>query len=377
MQKTILLLVNNLLVSTQRFIPDEVNGYKRYTAKYPVLLSKKRNRLSLLRRELYKWTGIAPAFHKALEQLNPALIHAHFADTAPSALLMAKRLSIPFLLHLRGGLELWPDSHIIKNPSFHPSLYYRRDAWKNASCFICVSEFIKRKAVEAGYPSDKCVVIYTGINVDEYLPQSPDDDSGRDNNMVIHVGRLTPYKGADHVVRAMQIVRRSNPKAHLVIIGDGEMRHRVSEMAREMSVPCRMLGAQPASVVREWLKRARVFCGPSHTMSYGMAEACGNVFREAQASGVPPVAYSHGGIPELIVQGETGLLSAEGNVQLLSENIARYLNDHTFWKRCSIAGIKHARDTFDVSRCSSEIETLYDDILSNWSEGKRGYSRNH
>jgi colanic acid/amylovoran biosynthesis glycosyltransferase len=160
------------------------------------------------------------------------------------------------------------------------------------------------------------------------------------------------------------MVRHSHPAAHLVVIGDGSFLPTVRALADELRVPCQFLGEQSPAMVRTWLERARVFCGPSLTLPDGMSEAFGNVFTEAQAMGVPVVGYRHGGIPETMLDGETGLLANEGDHIQLATHILRYLGDDGFWSRSSGLGMNWVREHFDVFRQTAKLEGIYDEIIA-------------
>jgi glycosyltransferase involved in cell wall biosynthesis len=162
----------------------------------------------------------------------------------------------------------------------------------------------------------------------------------------------------------MHIVRQSLPEAHLVVIGDGAFLPTVRALAGELGVPCQFLGEQPPGIVRTWLEKARVFCGPSLTLPDGMSEAFGNVFTEAQAMGTPVVSYRHGGIPETMLDGETGLLANEGNHTCLAAQIFRYLADDGFWRHSSEIGMKWVREHFDVFKQTAKLERVYDEVIA-------------
>src|SRR6201999_2154634 len=140
-------------------------------------------------------------------------------------------------------------------------------------------------AVQAGFPKEKLLVHYTGIDFRRFTPS--DTPPERERNVVLYVGRLVRYKGANHLIQAMQIVRQTCLQARLVIIGDGWFRPEVETLAKDLEVPCDFLGDQPTLIVRDWMERARVFCAPSLTLKDGMSEAFGNVFTEAQAMWLP------------------------------------------------------------------------------------------
>jgi glycosyltransferase involved in cell wall biosynthesis len=75
-----------------------------------------------------------------------------------------------------------------------------------ASLFLCVSEYIREKAIRAGFPVAKVRMQYTGMNCDAFTPSLP--LSEKDPNLVLYVGRLVPYKGCDYLLRAMKLVQQ-------------------------------------------------------------------------------------------------------------------------------------------------------------------------
>jgi glycosyltransferase involved in cell wall biosynthesis len=111
--------------------------------------------------------------------------------------------------------------------------------------------------------------------------------------------------------------------------------------------------------VRSWLEKARVFCAPSVTTEDGQSEAFGVVFLEAQAMGVPVVSFRHGGIPETMREGVTGLLAEEKDVPGLAEQILRYLSDDKFWDESREEGMQWVRNNFDNSVQTAKLEEIY------------------
>src|SRR5882724_9531185 len=168
-----------MLPATQTFIQTQVNALKRFRPQYvglipaqtscalnssPILLTNSRSLGSRVRREAYRWTGVAPHYHAQLRDLGAQLLHAHFAEGASSAVALSTALQIPMVLHLRGGAELLPDHELRKHAFQLPYLLWRRRLWAQASVFLCVSSFIRQKAMVAGFPKDKLRVHYTGID---------------------------------------------------------------------------------------------------------------------------------------------------------------------------------------------------------------------
>jgi colanic acid/amylovoran biosynthesis glycosyltransferase len=382
--KKVLVFAERMLPSTQTFIPLQVDELREYAPQYaglipadrnfalphkPILLTKQRSRGARIRRELYRWTGVAPRFHGEIKRAKPQLVHAHFAEGASAALFVSDQLDVPLILHLRGGAELMPDAELRGHLFQLPYLAYRRRLWRRASLFLCVSEYIRGKAIRAGFPQEKLRVQYTGMNCEAFTPSAP--LSEKDPNLILYVGRLVPYKGCDYLLRAMQQVQQRRPEARLVVIGDGTFRPSLEQLNAELGIGCTFLGEQPQKTTRSWLERARVFCGPSVTLADGMSEAFGNVFSEAQAMGVPVVSFRHGGIPETMQEGVTGLLAPERDVDLLAAHLSRYLEDDGFWLMSREEGMRWVRQHFDVRAQTARLETIYDAVVRQFRSGSR------
>jgi glycosyltransferase involved in cell wall biosynthesis len=372
----VLVFAERMLPSTQTFILLQVNALRRYVPQYaglipaernallphrPILLTQHRSRAARVRRELYRWTGLAPAFHAALLRAHPDLVHAHFAEAAAPALFLSQTLKVPLILHLRGGAELMPDAELRRHLFQLPYLAYRRRLWQRASLFLCVSRYIRERALRAGFPPEKLRVHYTGMDCAAYTAQQ--STAQRDANLVLYIGRLVPYKGCDYLLRAMQRVQQQRPAARLVIIGDGDFRPALEALDKECGIGALFLGEQTQQQARAWLERARVFCGPSVTLEDGMSEAFGNVFTEAQAMGVPVVSFDHGGIPETMRAGVTGLLALERDVDQLAAHLLRYIEDDTFWAQSRQAGMEWVRQHFDIHAQTEKLEAIYDAVV--------------
>jgi len=379
----VLVFAERMLPSTQTFIPLQVNELRRYAPQYvglipadrnyrlphpPVLLTEDRSPISRVRRELFRWTGIGPSFRTRLALTKAHLIHAHFAEGIPPAVAISKQLRLPLLLHLRGGAEMLNDVELRRHAFEWPYLAYRKQAWARCTAFLCVSEFIRGKALAAGFPAEKLRVHYTGMHCEQFTPQLP--VSAKDHDLVVYVGRLVQYKGCDYLLRAMALVQKLRPSVKLIIIGEGEFRPVLEQVNAELGVGAAFLGEMPQADIRKWLEKARVFCGPSVTIEGGMSEAFGNVFTEAQAMGVPVVSFRHGGIPETMQEGVTGLLAQERDVEQLAAHLQRFLVEDRFWAEARERGMSWVRERFSVQLQTEKLEGIYDQVVDGFDPGR-------
>ena len=357
---TVLIFKETLLPLSETFIAAQVGQLKHFAPRYvglgrvspslplpndSILLTETISRISDVRQKLYRRTGIAPAFHRRAASAAAQLIHAHFASGGRSALPLARQLGIPLVVTLHG-------SDVTVKVDFRKRY---KELWRDASMFICISEFIRNQALKAGFPEEKLLKLFTGVDLDVFRPV----DTKRDRNLVVFVGRLVEKKGCGYLLEAMAQVQKEHRNARFVVIGDGPLRASLEAAARQLNVPAEFLGPQSASVVREWMSRARIFCAPSVAAANGDSEGLGMVFAEAQAMGTPVVSFRHGGIPEVVLHERTGLLAEERNVTDLATQLLRLLEDDPLWNRLSEQGVAMIRERFDIRRQTSELEELY------------------
>jgi colanic acid/amylovoran biosynthesis glycosyltransferase len=372
--KNVLVYRCEVLSPTQTFVLAQTSALKRYRPRYtglrrhrqslpinddPILLSTDSSVLSEVKSRLYQMDGLSPSFHKRARNAEPALVHVHFAEDGTIALPLVRALDAPMIVTLHGSVEPIADRFMVQKLRHVMYLLRRRQMWEQASTFLCVSEFMRKAAAKAGYPENKLRVHYVGIECDRFTP----GNESRQDGLVLFVGRLAEKKGAKYLIDAMSIVQKRHPGAELVIIGDGPERESLEVQASELGISCRFLGLLSTAEILEWLRVARVFCGPSTTGHDGNSEGLGMVFAEAQAVGLPVVSFEHGGVPEVVRHGETGLLAKERDRQELAEHILTFLSDDGLWHKCSERAKTWIRERFNIQTQTAELESIYDGIV--------------
>ncbi len=314
-----------------------------------------------LREIVFKKWGIAPGFFKKLRDIQPALIHAHFGPDGVAALPLARKLKIPLIVTFHGYDVTVEDRFARHSFYLHRKYIRHRDELKREAVrFIAVSEYIRKKLLEQGFPEEKIVVHYIGVDVKKFQPTP----AVVREKKVLFVGRLVENKGCEYLIQAMNRVQDIEPDAELVVIGDGPLRKSLEELAGSVLKEYRFLGILPPESVRDWMNRVKVFCVPSIVASTGAAEAFGLVFAEAQAMGLPVASFATGGISEVISHGETGLLAKERDVEELADNIQRLLADDDLWLMMSRQGQERVQERFNLERQTRLLEDIYTAVLA-------------
>ncbi|CAI6076817.1 glycosyltransferase [Cohnella sp. JJ-181] len=316
-----------------------------------------------LREMLFKATGMGFPIESRFKQMNFRLVHAHFGPDGVMAAPIAKRLRIPLIVTFHGYDATVKDEYARKSYYTHRNYIRKRELLKqDAAAFIAVSDFIRGKLIAQGFPADKIIRHYIGVDTQLFKP-SPDSRSSRDD-IVLFVGRLVEVKGAAYLIEAMSEVQRHRPDAELVVIGDGPLRAELESMAARKLRKYRFLGTQPSDVVKSWMNRAKVFSVPSVPTPSGAEEAFGISFLEAAAMGLPAVSFRTGGIPEAVSDGETGLLADPRDWRGLASGIARLLGDEALWRRMSARSRERTCESFDLNEQTQELERIYHAVLA-------------
>ena len=318
-------------------------------------------RLNPARRLFSKLFGPSERQAARLRSLAPALIHAHFGPDATHAMPLARALHVPLVLTHHGYDVMTEDRVLARSPSLRIYLNRRARLYQSAALVLCVSQFVRVKAVRNGAPPHKTLVHYIGIDLATFTP----DPTMARSETVLFVGRLVENKGCEQLLRALRLVQQARPECRAVIIGDGPLRPRLERLMRDLALRnVTFLSTQPSALVRHWMNRAGVFCVPSVTIASGASEGFGMVFAEAQAMGLPVASFATGGIPEAVAHGQTGLLAREGDTAELARNIITLLSERSIWGRFSEAGRRRVRELFDLRRQTTALEELYRAVLN-------------
>ncbi|CAM3482924.1 glycosyltransferase [Saccharibacillus sp. WB 17] len=321
------------------------------------------------RKELeFKLMGPGRRLTRRLKAIQPKLIHAHFGPEGCLAMPIAEKLNIPLIVTFHGYDATTKDEYARKSYYTHRNyLKQRPKLQKKGDLFIAVSDFIREKLISQGYPPEKVIRHYIGINIDSFKP----DSSIIRRDTVLFVGRLVEVKGCAYLIEAMSQVQRKNPEAELVIVGDGPLRGELEQLAASKLTHYRFLGTQPHHVVREWMNRARVFSVPSVRAENGAEEGLGMVFLEAAAMGVPVASFATGGIPEAVEHGKSGYLAPERDAKQLGLYIDRLLSDRTLWKEFSEYGRVRVSKKFDLDEQTRQMEDLYKMVIATQLSGEQ------
>ncbi len=369
----ILIYRSELLAYSETFIAAQAAALRRYT---PIFAGLRRVAGSLAlpaasfvvaegsqladrcRRYAFVHTGRAAGWIETLRAEQPVLVHAHFAVDAAEALPLARELSVPLLATLHGYDVMAIDQVHRASRRGRVYLARREQLFREAGLFLCVSDAIRRKAIERGFPAHKLRVQPIGIDLALYRPAERLEPAPA----ILFVGRLVEKKGCAHLIRAMGEVRRVLPEARLVILGDGPERAHLEEEARCWGSQAIFLGVQSGEQVRRWMAASRVLAVPSITARDGDAEGLPTVLFEALAMGLPVACFRSAGIPELVRHEVEGLLAEEKDEAGLACNLLRLCQEEGLAARLGAAGRRRVEESFGLAMHTEQLEAIYAEL---------------
>ena len=180
--------------------------------------------------------------------------------------------------------------------------------------------------------------------------------------IILTVGRWDPaerYKGADTLISALPRVLPAVPDTVLVLVGDGEDRPRLEQLAREHGIADRtrfLYGLTQEELFASYA-HCDVFALPSSGEGFGL------VFLEAMAHGKPVIGGAHGGIPDVIEDGVTGLLVPHGDIARLSRALESLLADPARASEMGARGRERVQTTYTFAQFQSRLTQVMEDVL--------------
>lgn len=278
------------------------------------------------------------------------LVHVHFGYRLPDVSGMVKVLRRPCVVSLHGH----------DATAFARTMPGHFDLLPSLDAVVVPSRYFAGVATQLGARPEAVRVIPAGVDTAFFLatpvPDRPE---------VLFVGRFVEKKGLDVLLEAWPHVRDAIPGATLRLLGYGPL----EALARSAGSNVEVVIAPDRATVRDAIAAARVVTTPSHTSVDGDVESLLLVNLEAQASGRPVVSTRHGGIPEYVMDGETGTLVAEGDPSELGRALIEILRNDELARRLGSNGERWAA-RFDATVCAARVDDLYSELSGGFEPAK-------
>ncbi|NHN30199.1 glycosyltransferase [Paenibacillus agricola] len=353
--KKIAFVRTRYLPPSETFIYEELKNIKSFK---PIVFARKKMNLKRFPfpriKKLPRGLG---AIARAFKKRKIKLIHARFGNAGVRLMNVKRRLRIPMLTSFH-GFDLPTKRN--RRKSYHrrlPMLFRKGDK------FTVPSHHMKRKLIRWGCPRRKIKIMYSGINLKRffYTERAPKINA----NVIISVGRLHKKKGFHYLIRAFKKVHNQYPSSRLIIVGEGKQRRELKRLISSLKLKkhVRLRGLVAHSQMAALLRKADIFCLPSVTTIEGNQEGIPNAIKEAMATGLPIVSTRHGGIPELVTNGQQGLLVRERDVKGLARKLKQLVGNPSLRKKMGRKGSSKIVRNFNSAKQVRKLESIYRQLI--------------
>ena len=287
---------------------------------------------------------------RAIRAERPDLVHTHLVHADVYGGAAARLLGIPAVSTRHND-----DRYLLG-----PFRYVDRAVARPARRLIAISDAVRSFLERAGHDPAKLVTIRYGL---DELPSAASDPGPEaagippEAPLAVAVGRLIAQKDHATLLRAFALVHPSLPQARLAILGAGPLEAETRRLAVELGLE-EVVVLPGRTEIRDWLERADVFAHSSRWEGFGI------VLLEAMLAGLPIVATRVSAVPEVVVDGETGLLVEAGDQAGLAKHLEALLTDPVRASALGEAGRLRARTHFSVARMTEQTLALYREVLS-------------
>jgi glycosyltransferase involved in cell wall biosynthesis len=288
-----------------------------------------------------------PVLERLLRRRGVQAVVAEYGPTGVAVMRACRTEAIPLVVHFH-GYDAYEERTL---RSFRP-LY--AELFETAAAVIAVSRDMEERLLAWGAPRERLHRIPCGVDTAEFSGAVVD----RAAPSFLAVGRFVEKKGPHLTLAAFRMLRDRCREARLVMIGDGPLLQRCRTLVDDwgLSSQVELRGARPHSEVAATMRRARGFVQHSIRSPNGDCEGAPVAVMEAGASGLPVVATRHGGIPDIVIDGETGLLVEEGDVAAMSRAMERIAEDRALAAALGAAAGRRIAAHFSVR---GSIERLW------------------
>ena len=267
-----------------------------------------------------------------------------------------KKANVPLIIHFHGA-----DAHHVPTVKRYKEWYSR--AFKYATTVVGVSNDMISSLRELGAPSDKLVLNPYGINTERF---SPDEVERAEDFTFIFVGRFVAKKFPQAIVNAFSRVSAVFPKVKLIMAGDGPLLEASKVLCTRLNLSDQITftGVVSSEEISTLMKQGSCYVQHSVTTVDGDMEGTPNTILEAAAAGLPIVSTRHAGIKEAVLDGVSGFLVEEYDVDGMASQMIRVAGlDRETLNEMGSAGRKHILLNYNISTQIGKLDTIISNSL--------------
>lgn len=294
---------------------------------------------------------IDAGYAAAFRQTGADVVLAEYGTVGSRIAEICRRCRIPLVVHFHGY-----DASKLEVLERLAEPY--RQMFDHAAAVIAVSGAMSRKLLTLGCPPDRLVYSPYGIDCKQFRGANPSEA----DPTFVAVGRFVEKKAPYLTLLAFAQLLESCPEARLRMIGNGPLSGVCEDLARALGIThaVTFLGAQPPEIVRREMQTARAFVQHSITAADGDSEGTPVAVLEAGASGLPVVSTRHAGIPDVVIEGETGLLVDERDVDGMATQMLRLARDPQLAAELGRNAAAHVRRYFTMEQSIGHLQRVLD-----------------
>lgn len=297
--------------------------------------------------------------YRLFGRIRPDIVHCHTSKAGLIGCLAAKLAGVKVIVYSPHG-HLFAEGARIPGVSgniLRLKLFYylRKLASSCATKIIALNHADKDEQVNLKLaPADKYEVIYNAVQLPNGIAQ-PTTPSGYPT--IATIGRLVPEKGQSYLLEAVKLTKTKYPDVSLLVIGDGPLRNNLETQAEKSGIKNNVKFLGVRDDLYAILSGIDIFVLPS------LYEAFGIALLEAMAAKKPAIASRVNGIPEVVVDGKTGLLVPPANPSALAEAIIKLTGNKAMAQQMGVAGYGRVKDLFTMEKMIAKVDNLYNQLL--------------
>ncbi|MFH1314205.1 MAG: glycosyltransferase family 4 protein [Candidatus Eisenbacteria bacterium] len=303
---------------------------------------------------------------RLLQREHVALIHTHSVLAHIFGYFIKKWMKrVSFLMHVHASIQR---ELVSQETTFLKRAIYTRAisaSLRACDALIANSDAVRRDLAEQGVDIEKITVVHNGVDVERIrlaagaskLPASLREGFGQ-NRIIGTLGRFTPIKNQKLMLLAARTVVKQHPDVLFLLVGDGKERGRLEQMGRELGLEDKLIFTGWLDSPYPVLSRMDILVLPS------LWEGLGVTILEAMALGKPVVATKVGGIPEVVSDGETGLLVPSGDEEALASALHKLLSNPELARDMGRRGKIVVEQKFPSTRTAREVEEVYESSMN-------------
>ena len=300
--------------------------------------------------------ALASRMTEVVSTFGVEILHAHYAVPHAVSAVLARDM-------LDGAAKVLTTLHgtdvtlVGQDRSYLPATRYGID---RSDGVTAVSHHLKEETVRRLGTRRHIDVVFNFVDTERYAPRPCQETRAHfartDEKIILHLSNFRPVKRSLDVVAVFAAIAREIP-SRLLLVGDGPDLVRAEEAAEELGVRDRVHVLGQRGEIERVMSCSDLLLLPSESESFGLAAL------EAMACGVPPVASDAGGLPEVIVDGESGILCPVGDTRRMAERAIDPLSSKDAYRAMAHAARARAVERFDRSILVGDYEQAYERLL--------------